>query len=288
MSRRHLFRVTLVVSGLSLALLGAATAKPAKEAKGKGKDAKAAEDPVARGRYLVSFAGCNDCHTPWVFNKELGMPVPDHTRFLSGHPAGGPEPTAKVDPKTDLAFIGATFTAFKLPFGMVYSANLTPDKETGIGNWTEEMFVGVFRKGLHMGVEGRPVLPPMPWQEYRNMTDDDLKAVFAFLKTIPAIHNPIADPKVPKPVTDGILKVLPTEVAMLDAMSSGHPMPAAAPAGAAAAAPAAGKPAAAAAPAAGKPAAAAAPATSKPAAAAAPATPPAAPAPALVPAAVKK
>jgi hypothetical protein len=268
MSRRHLFRVTLVVSGLSLALLGAATAKPAKEAKGKGKDAKAAEDPVARGRYLVSFAGCNDCHTPWVFNKELGMPVPDHTRFLSGHPAGGPEPTAKVDPKTDLAFIGATFTAFKLPFGMVYSANLTPDKETGIGNWTEEMFVGVFRKGLHMGVEGRPVLPPMPWQEYRNMTDDDLKAVFAFLKTIPAIHNPIADPKVPKPVMDGMLKVLPMEVTVLDAMRSGHPMPAAAPPGGApaGAAPAGAPPT-------------GAPATSKPASGAAPA----APAPAMAP-----
>jgi hypothetical protein len=281
MSRRHLFRVTLVVSGLSLALLGAATAKSAKEAKeakGKGKDAKAAEDPVARGRYLVSFAGCNDCHTPWVFNKDLGMPVPDHTRFLSGHPAGGPEPQGKVDPKNDLAFIGATFTAFKLPFGMVYSANLTPDKETGIGNWTEEMFLGVFKKGLHMGVEGRPVMPPMPWQEYRNMTDDDLKAVFAFLKTIPAIHNPIADPKVPKPVMDGILKVLPTEVAALDAMRSGHPMAAAAPAGAApaGAAPAGAAPGS------------AAPAAAKPAAAAAPAAAPAAASPALVPAAAKK
>jgi hypothetical protein len=253
MLRRHQFRNTLLVSAVSLAMLGAAAvhaAKPAKDAK-SGKGAKAAEDPVARGRYLVSFAGCNDCHTPWVFNKDLGMPVPDHTRFLSVHPAGGPEPQGKVDPKTDLAFIGATFTAFKLPFGTVYSANLTPDKETGIGNWTEEMFLGVFRKGLHMGAEGRPVLPPMPWQEYRNMTDDDLKAVFAFLKTIPAIHNPIADPKVPKPVLDGILKVLPTEVAMLDAMQSGHPMPAAAPAGAApAGAPAAAKPAGAATPAA--------------------------------------
>ena len=256
MSRRHLFRVTLVVSGLSLALLGAATAKSAKEAKGKGKDAKAAEDPVARGRYLVSFAGCNDCHTPWVFNKDLGMPVPDHTRFLSGHPAGGPEPSAKVDPKTDLAIIGASFTAFKLPFGTVYSANLTPDKETGLGNWTEEMFLGVFHKGLHMGAEGRPVMPPMPWQEIRNMTDDDLKAVFAFLKTVPAIHNPVADPKVPKPVMDGMLKVLPTEVAVLDAMRSGHPMPAAAPAGGAPAdaKPADAKPAGGAAPAAPAPA----------------------------------
>src|SRR6516164_4878115 len=144
MNKRHLFRVSLVVSGLSLALYGAAFAAKAKDAKGKGKDAKAVEDPVARGRYLVSFAGCNDCHTPWVFNKDLGMPVPDHTRYLSGHPAGGPEPQGKVDPRTDLAFIGATFTAFKLPFGTVYSANLTPDKETGLGNWNEEMFLGVF------------------------------------------------------------------------------------------------------------------------------------------------
>jgi hypothetical protein len=268
MNKRYLFRVSLVVSGLSLALYGAAFAAKAKDAKGKGKDAKAVEDPVARGRYLVSFAGCNDCHTPWVFNKELGMPVPDHTRFLSGHPAGGPEPQGKVDPKTDLAFIGATFTAFKMPFGTIYSANLTPDKETGIGNWSEEMFLGVFKKGLHMGAEGRPVLPPMPWQEYRNMTDDDLKAMFAFLKTVPAIHNPVADPKVPKPVMDGVMKVLPQEVAMLDAMKSGQAMPAAAPAGA---------------PAVAAPAAAGAPAAAKPAAPAAPA-----PAPAMVPAAAKK
>jgi hypothetical protein len=240
-ARRHLFRITVVAGALSLAAL-AASAKT----KDKAKESK--EDPVARGRYLVSFAGCNDCHTPWVFNKELGMPVPDHTRFLSGHPAGAPEPTAKLDPRTDMAFIGATFTAFKLPFGTVYSANLTPDKETGIGNWTEQMFVDVFHKGTHMGADGRPVLPPMPWQEYRNMTDDDLKAVFAFLKTIPAVHNPIADPKVPKPVMDGMLKVLPTELAMLDAMKSGKPMPpplaTAAPAPAAPAAPAAPTPAA--------------------------------------------
>ena len=94
------------------------------------------------------------------------------------------------------------------------------------------MFLNVFHKGTHMGAEGRPVLPPMPWQEFRNMTDDDLKAVFAFLKTIPPIHNPVADPKVPKPVLDGMLKVLPGEIAMLDAMRSGKPMPPPAPAAA--------------------------------------------------------
>lgn len=218
-TRRHLFIITVVAGALSLAALAAS-------AKSKDKPKERKEDPVARGRYLVSFAGCNDCHTPWVFNKELGMPVPDHTRFLSGHPAGGPEPTSKVDPRTDLGIIGATFTAFKLPFGTVYAPNLTPDKETGIGNWTEQMFLDVFHKGTHLGADGRPVLPPMPWQELRNMTDDDLKAVFAFLQTIPAVRNPVADPKVPKPVLDGMLKVLPAELAMLDAMKSGQPMPA--------------------------------------------------------------
>lgn len=226
MKRRHLFRITLVTAGVSIALLGATLAraakdtkddaKPAKPTKGKA-TARAKEDPVARGRYLVSFSGCNDCHTPWVFNKDLGQPVPDHTRFLSGHPVGAPEPQGKVDPKTDLAFIGATFTAFKLPFGTVYSANLTPDKETGIGNWTEDMFVTALRKGLHMGTEGRPILPPMPWPEFRNMTDEDLRAVFAFLQTIPAIHNPVPDPKVPKPVVEAIMKTRPKVIEMLDA-----------------------------------------------------------------------
>ena len=147
-----------MAAGLSLAAFAAsAKMKEKKETK---------EDPVARGRYLVSFTGCNDCHTPWVFNKDLGMPVPDHTRFLSGHPVGGPEPRPRSIPRPTSRSSAPTFTAFKLPFGTVYSANLTPDKETGIGNWTEEMFIDAFRKGLHMGAEGRPVLPPMPWQEY--------------------------------------------------------------------------------------------------------------------------
>ncbi len=145
------------------------------------------------------------------------MPVPDMSRMLSGHPVGGPEPQGKVNPKTDLGFIGADFTTFKLPFGTVYTANLTPDKETGLGNWTEEMFVNAMRKGLHMGAEGRPILPPMPWTDLRGLTDDDLKAVFAFLRTLPPIHNPVSDPKVPKPVLDGMLKNLPKVREMLDA-----------------------------------------------------------------------
>jgi hypothetical protein len=192
----------------------------------KGKDAKkdAKLDPVARGAYIVEVGGCGDCHTPLVFNKDLGMPVRDMARMLSGHPAG-PDSATKINPKTDLALIGGDFTSFTLPFGIVYSANLTPDKETGLGNWTEEMFVKALRTGMHMGAEGRPILPPMPWMDFRNMTDEDLKAVFAFLKTVPAVHNPVSDPKVPKPVIDGMMKVHPKIIEMLDAAHAGHAAP---------------------------------------------------------------
>jgi hypothetical protein len=231
MMRLRSFVAGGLMGAMVLASAGAAVAKggdKAGEKAGKEKDGKGKEDPVARGGYLVSFGGCNDCHTPWVFNKDLGMPVPDMSRMLSGHPVNGPETAAKIDPKTDLAFISADFTAFKLPFGTVYSANLTPDKETGLGNWTEEMFIKALRTGMHLGAAGRPILPPMPWPELRNLTDGDLKAVFAFLQSIPAIHNPVADPKVPPPVIDGLMKTHPKMLEMLDAHAHHGAPPAAA------------------------------------------------------------
>jgi hypothetical protein len=202
-------------AALVLALAGNAFAK--------GKAGKM--DPVARGAYLVSAIGCNDCHTPLVFNKDLNMPVPDMTRMFSGHPAGTPDSPTKINPKTDLALISADFTAFTLPFGTVYAANLTPDKETGLGNWTEDMFLKAFRTGMHLGAEGRAILPPMPWPDFRNLTDDDLKAVFAFLKTVPAVHNPVSDPKVPPPVLEAITKARPKLVEMLDAAHAAHAAP---------------------------------------------------------------
>ncbi|HVZ71239.1 MAG TPA: diheme cytochrome c-553 [Polyangia bacterium] len=214
---------TFVVSGL----VGALVLASAGSALAKGKEKK--EDPVARGGYIVAHSGCNDCHTPWMFNKDLGLPVPDMSRMLSGHPAvGGVEPPAKIDPKSTLAAIGGDFTSFTLPFGIVYSANLTPDKETGLGNWTEEMFVKAIRTGMHLGAAGRPILPPMPWPEFRTLTDEDLKAVFAFLKTLLPIHNPVPDPKVPPPVIDGLMKTHGKLLEMLDAPHG--PPPAAKPA----------------------------------------------------------
>jgi mono/diheme cytochrome c family protein len=154
-----------------------------------------ADDPVKRGQYLVRIGSCNDCHTPWTFDKELGMPGPDMTRMLSGHPKDAPDPEGRLG-KTDQALIGPTFTSFALPFGIVYSANLTPDRDSGIGTWTEQMFIDIFRTGRHLGGDGRGVLPPMPWFWIRNLSDDDLKAVFAYLQTIPPVYNVVPSPKV--------------------------------------------------------------------------------------------
>jgi len=168
--------------------------------------APAADTPaeqVARGRRLVSIGGCNDCHTPMKFDAELGMPVPDMTRMLSGHPQGAPDPASALGGH-DIAVIGPTFTSFRLPFGVVYPANLTPDKDTGLGGWTEEMFVRALRTGRHMGGNGRPILPPMPWMTLAQQSDADLKAIFAYLQSVPAIRNDVPAPKVPDAAMNGI------------------------------------------------------------------------------------
>jgi hypothetical protein len=153
------------------------------------------ESRVARGKYLVTVALCNDCHTPWKFNPEFHMPEQDWSRMLSGHPEGAPDPASDYKGH-DMAVIGPTFTSFRMPFGVVYTANLTPDDQTGLGKWTESMFIAALRKGTHMGGDGRVILPPMPWPLVRQMTDEDLKSIFAYLRSIPAVHNEVPPHKV--------------------------------------------------------------------------------------------
>lgn len=150
---------------------------------------------IARGEYLVKAAGCYECHTPMVFDKTLGIPVPDLRRALSGHPEHAPDPASTLAPG-DQGVIGPTFTAFKLPFGVVYAVNLTPDKATGIGNWTVDLFVKAIRTGRHMGGTGRPILPPMPWRSLSNLSDRDLRAIFAYLQSLPPIRNEVPRDKV--------------------------------------------------------------------------------------------
>jgi hypothetical protein len=88
--------------------------------------------------------------------------------------------------------INPTYTAFAGPWGVSYAINLTPDKETGIGKWTEEKFVLSMRTGQHLGdPKGRPVLPPMPWKHYQSVTDDDLRSIWAYLRTVPPVRNAV-------------------------------------------------------------------------------------------------
>ena len=96
----------------------------------------------------------------------------------------------------------ATNTAFAGPWGISYTANLTPDQNTGLGIWTEEMFLKAIRTGRHMGVS-REILPPMPWPAFRNATDEDLKSIYAYLRSIKPVANHVPDAQLaPTPVAD--------------------------------------------------------------------------------------
>jgi hypothetical protein len=84
------------------------------------------------------------------------------------------------------------------PWGISYSANITSDSTTGIGNWTEEQFILCLRKGKYGGITGgRDLLPPMPWPNFAQMTDDELKAVYAYLESTTPIHNIVPQPQPP-------------------------------------------------------------------------------------------
>ncbi|HEX8795113.1 MAG TPA: hypothetical protein VF765_29400 [Polyangiaceae bacterium] len=116
------------------------------------------------------------------------------------HPAAKDGPTP-LDPVKrgageDQAVIGPTFTSFRLPFGVVYSANLTPDPQTGLGSWDEKAFVTTMRTGRHRGIGARPVLPPMPWMDLNELSDEDLGAIFAYLRTVPRVVNEVPAPDV--------------------------------------------------------------------------------------------
>ena len=158
---------------------------------GVGRDSTATPTQVARGEYLVRFGLCHDCHTPHKMGPR--GPEPDMARALSGHPGDLvlPAPPAPNGPWI-WAGVG-TFTAFAGPWGVSFTANLTPDKETGLGNWTEDMFVMALRTGRHEG-KGRPILPPMPYKYIASLSDEDLEAVFAYLRSIPPVRNRVPAP----------------------------------------------------------------------------------------------
>lgn len=157
-------------------------------------------DPVTRGEYLVTVGGCNDCHTPINFDAN-GRAVPDKSRMLSGHPADLPHPKWTPNEMTaaaTLAKCGPMMTAWSGPWGTSFAINLTPDQKTGLGEWTEEAFMKALRTGKHQGQpNGRDILPPMPWENHQHFTDEDLHAIWSYLRSIPAVENQVPLPKPP-------------------------------------------------------------------------------------------
>ncbi len=152
------------------------------------------DQQIERGAYLVNASGCNDCHSPKIITER--GPEPDPMRLLSGHPEKEPAakiPAGVITPTGWVALTNFHLSAWAGPWGISYAANLTPDDLTGIGAWTEEVFIKAMRTGRHMG-SGRAILPPMPWQNYGKMNDADLKAIFAYLKSLRPVRNAVPQP----------------------------------------------------------------------------------------------
>ena len=142
----------------------------------------------------MKASGGGDCHSPKAFTA--AGPVPDTTKLLSGYPSGAklPEiPKGSLGPAQWGAITTNDMTAWVGSWGVSFSYNLTPHPATGIGNWDETLFVRSLRTGKFMGTS-RDMLPPMPWQEIGKMTDDDLKAIFAYLRSLPPIDNAVPAP----------------------------------------------------------------------------------------------
>lgn len=154
------------------------------------------ESQVKWGEHLVTILDCTTCHTPKIMTDK--GPVPDASRFLSGHPSDMPLidiDRAEIERKG--LSVAADLTEWVGPWGVSFAANLTPD-ETGIGTWTEEQFILSLREGKAKGIpSSRTLLPPMPWQMYGQMTDDEIKAVFAYLKSLKPVNNIVPPPLPP-------------------------------------------------------------------------------------------
>jgi len=150
---------------------------------------------------LVIGGGCHDCHTPKKFTDK--GPEFDYDRALSGHPQDVKiDAPWKNDPKSPWqVHANGHLTAWTGAWGVSFAANITGDTNTGIGIWTEKMFMDAMRTGKHMGTS-RQILPPMPWNFYGQLTDEDLKALLAYLKATKPIANRVPVPLGPdgKPI----------------------------------------------------------------------------------------
>jgi mono/diheme cytochrome c family protein len=146
--------------------------------------ASAADPEVERGKYLVTMASCNDCHTPGYF---LGKP--DFSRRLAGSDVG-----------------------FAIPgVGAFVGRNLTPDKETGLGSWTDDQIISAITAGVRP--DGRRLAPIMPWQGLSHLTSEDAHAIVAYLRSLPPVKNAVPGPFGPKEAPSTLVFVIvPGEV----------------------------------------------------------------------------
>jgi hypothetical protein len=152
------------------------------------------QSKIERGQYLVMAGSCEDCHSPKVFSD--ANPMPDTTRRLSGYPSSSKLPDIPryvIGPDQWGAITTNDMTAWVGPWGVSFSSNLTPHRKTGIGNWSETLFIQALRTGKFMATS-RDMLPPMPWRTIGKMTDDDLKSIFAYLQSLSPIDNEIPAP----------------------------------------------------------------------------------------------
>jgi mono/diheme cytochrome c family protein len=145
--------------------------------------ARAADPQIERGKYLASFGGCMDCHTRGYFFGK-----PDMANYLAGSEVG-----------------------FEIPgLGIFHGPNLTPDKETGLGNWTSEQIVAALQKGVRP--DGRVLAPIMPWRALANLTKEDALAIAAYLKSLPPVRNKVPGPFGPtEKSTSFVMKIVAPE-----------------------------------------------------------------------------
>jgi hypothetical protein len=190
---------TQLLSLAVLCVLAACNSEKKEKSIAKIYEPKTAEvkmSQVKRGEMLVSAVGCNDCHSPKKMTDK--GPILDPDRLLSGHPAN--EVLGVYDKETAKSYLlfSPGLTAAIGPWGTSFASNLTPD-DTGIGSWTEAQFLTAIKHGKYKGMENsRPLMPPMPWQTISLLPDEDLKSMFAYLKSIKPVSNIVPAPIPPK------------------------------------------------------------------------------------------
>ena len=161
---------------------------------------------LKRGKYLVDLGGCNLCHTPKLMTS-FGMEL-DQSRLLSGHPQDGGVSEYTTEAVNEDGWVTKSnfhLTQWSGPWGVSFAANLTPDESTGIGAWDEETFIETMRTGRHLG-SARRIQLPMPWDNFAKLTDDDLKAIFAYLKSLKPIENSVPTPIPAKETEIGLME----------------------------------------------------------------------------------